>query len=131
MNLASKYKAFAWTVLLSLVWLSGCEKYLEIPLPIDQLATEDVFSTKPTILAAADGMYSNFGQGLLQAVYLRLTYHISDEGLIDPLPGTDMGELIRANMTETNTFLVPWSYFYPSIYRANEILERLPSVPAW
>lgn len=116
-------------MLLSFAGLTGCEKFLEVPLPIDQLATEDVFSTRPTILAAADGMYNIMGSGVLYANYNRFTTHISDEGLIDPIPGSDLGQIIAANISEGNTNLVPWTWFYPAVYRANEILERLPDVP--
>ena len=123
------HKAWFLALLLSFVGLTGCKKFLEIPLPIDQLATEDVFSTRPTIVATADGMYNIMGSGVLLANYLRFTYHISDEGLIDPVPGSDLGQIIAANISEGNTNLVPWTWFYPAVYRANEILERLPNVP--
>lgn len=124
------YKAWLLAACLSLFALSGCKDYLEIPLPIDQLATDDVFSTRPTILAATDGMYNWFGQGLLQGFTIRITYWLSDEGLIDPLPGTEIGDIIRGNLVEANTSIPGWSFYYPSIYRANELLERLPDVPA-
>ncbi|HMO31823.1 MAG TPA: RagB/SusD family nutrient uptake outer membrane protein [Lacibacter sp.] len=116
-------------VALVLGLISGCKKFLEVPLPVDQLASETVFKDRLTILGAVDGMYSNFGQGLLQGNFMRVTYNISDEGRIDPLPGTEFGEIIAGNLQEGNQQLIPWNWFYPTIFRANEIIERLPGVP--
>ena len=116
-------------ILMLLGFLTSCKKYLEIPLPIDQLATETVYKDKITINAAADGMYNIFASGLLQANTQKFVTLISDEGRIDPLPGSDLGNLIGGNLQEANTQLITWSWFYPGIYRANELIERLPAVP--
>ncbi|HMT74403.1 MAG TPA: RagB/SusD family nutrient uptake outer membrane protein [Chitinophagaceae bacterium] len=107
---------------------TGCKKYLEIPLPIDQLATETVYKDSTTIVAAVDGMYNIFASGLLQANTLRTSYWISDEGRVDPVPGSEIGNIIAGNLQEGNQQLLPWSWYYPGIYRANELIERLPSV---
>jgi starch-binding outer membrane protein, SusD/RagB family len=116
------------TAIVCFAGISGCKKHLEVPLPIDQLATPAVFTSKATILAAADGMYNRMGQGLLQGNVSRFSYWISDEGLLEPVPGDAVGDLIRANIVEANSSLIPWSWFYPAIYSANEIMERLPAV---
>lgn len=107
----------------------GCKKYLEIPLPIDQLSTETVFSNKATILSAVNGMYSSFGNGTIKSGYYQMTYWYSDEGEINPLPGGEIGDIISANIVAANSNGVPrLLWFYSSIFRANEIIERLPSV---
>lgn len=117
------------TFLLFLVMIiAGCKKYLEVPLPIDQLATGTVYSTKPTIQAAVNGMYSAFSEGLLKATYYKFTYWISDEGEINPLPGSEVGDIIRGVIVPANTQLMSWLYFYRSIYRANELIEKIPAV---
>jgi hypothetical protein len=117
-------------IFLMLLGLStGCKKYLEIPLPIDQLATATVYKDSTTIAAAVDGMYNSFASSLLQGNTLRFTYWISDEGRIDPIPGSEIGNIIAGNLQEGNTQTLPWSWYYPGIYRANELIERLPSVP--
>lgn len=120
-------KVSAFVLLLS--FSTGCKKFLEVPLPIDQLATQTVFKDRVTILSAVDGMYNGFGNGLLQGNVLRLTYNISDEGRIDPLPGTEFGDIIAGNLQEGNQQLIPWIWFYSHVYRANELIERLPAVP--
>lgn len=109
--------------------LPGCKKYLEVPMPIDQLTTSTVFSSKPTILAAVNGMYGAFGEGLVKAsVYYRSLYWHSDEGEFNPIPGNETGDIVRANIVPTNTSLVTMITFYRTIYRANEIIEKLPTV---
>ena len=109
--------------------LTSCKKYLEIPLPIDQLATATVYKDSTTIVAAVDGMYNIFASGLLQANTQRFTHLISDEGRIDPIPGSELGNIIAGNLQEGNQQMLPWSWYYPGIYRANELIEQLPSVP--
>lgn len=108
---------------------TACKKYLEIPLPVDQLATAAVYKDSTTITAAVDGMYNMFAQGLLQGNTLRYTYWISDEGRIDPIPGSEIGNIIAGNLQEGNTQQIPWSWYYPGIYRANELIERLSDIP--
>ncbi|HNR17920.1 MAG TPA: RagB/SusD family nutrient uptake outer membrane protein [Chitinophagaceae bacterium] len=115
-----------FTLLFSLI--TGCKKYLEIPLPIDQLATETVFKDRKTIIAASDGMYNMFASSLLQASSLRFTYWIADEGRIDPVPGSEIGNIIAGNLQEANTQILPWNWYYPGIYRANVLIDRLPLV---
>lgn len=126
-----KYKPikFGVIILMLVVLTTSCKKYLEIPLPIDQLATTTVYQDSTTITAAVDGMYNSFASGLLQANSLKFTYWISDEGTIDPIPGSEIGNIIAGNLQEGNTQVLPWSWFYPNIYKANELIERLPSVP--
>ena len=107
---------------------SGCKKFLEAPLPIDQLATETVFQSRPTIISAVNGMYNGMASGTLHANYMRFTYWISDEGVITPIPGTELGDIMSGNIVPTNTNLIPWSWFYLPVYRANEIIAKMPSV---
>lgn len=108
--------------------LQSCKKNLEAPLPIDQLATESVFKSKSTINAAVNGMYEGMASGLLYANYIRFTYWISDEGIISPMPGTELGDILSANIVPTNSNLIPWSWFYLPVFRANEIIARMPLV---
>ncbi len=108
---------------------TGCEKYLEVPLPIDQLATESVFATRSGIDAAVTGMYSAFASGVIKANFYKFTSFISDEGEINPLPGNDVGALLAANIAATNQNLPSLLWFYLGIYRANDVLSNLVNVP--
>jgi len=108
--------------------ITGCKKYLEVPLPIDQLSTGNVFNTKPTIISAVNGMYSAFSEGIIKANYYKITFWWSDEGEISPLPGSEIGDIISANIVPANTQLMQWVFFYRTIFRANNLIEKLPSV---
>lgn len=108
--------------------VQGCKKFLEAPLPIDQLATETVFQSRSTINSAVNGMYNGMASGTLHANYMRFTYWISDEGIITPLPGTELGDIISGNIVATNSNLIPWSWFYLPVFRANEIIAKMPTV---
>ncbi|MGB3008597.1 MAG: RagB/SusD family nutrient uptake outer membrane protein, partial [Chitinophagaceae bacterium] len=108
--------------------ITGCKKYLEVPPPIDQLATDNVFKTKPTIISAVNGMYNAFSDGLLKGTYYKITYWWSDEGEISPLPGSEIGDIIGGNIVPANTQLMLWVFFYRTIFRANSLIEKLPSV---
>lgn len=106
----------------------GCKKYLEVPLPIDQLATDNVFKTKPTIISAVNGMYAAFNEGLIKPNYYKITYWWSDEGEISPIPGSEIGDIISGNIVPANTQLMQWVFFYRTIFRANTLIEKLPAV---
>lgn len=116
-------------LILNIVFSVSCKKVLEIPLPNDQLSGATVFTTTSTINASVNGMYSAFLSQTNQASYLRNLYLLSDEGFLSPAPSNDLGLLISANIVGTNTWFNQWSYFYTPIYRANLLLENLPSVP--
>lgn len=108
--------------------ITGCKKYLEVPLPIDQLSTGNVFNTKPTIISAVNGMYSAFSEGIIKANYYKITFWWSDEGEISPLPGSEIGDIISANIVPANTQLMQLVFFYRTIFRTNNLIEKLPSV---
>src|SRR5687767_11158028 len=68
-------------MVLNIVLLSGilsCKKYLDVPLPNDQVANETVFSAKATIDAVITGMYSAFCEGHL-TINVRALANIADE----------------------------------------------------
>lgn len=108
--------------------LTSCKKYLEVPLPIDQLSTGNVFNTKPTIISAVNGMYSAFNESLIKPNYYKITYWWSDEGEITPLPGSEIGDIISGNIVPANSQLMQWVFFYRTIFRANTLIEKLPAV---
>ena len=115
-------------IIFLMIAITGCKKYLEVPLPIDQLATDNVFKTKPTIISAVNGMYNAFSDGLLKGTYYKITYWWSDEGEISPLPGSEIGDIIGGNIVPANTQLMQWGFFYRTIFRANTLIEKLPAV---
>jgi len=109
--------------------VGSCSKSLDVALPNDQISDQTLFTTKPTILSAMNGMYSAFANQSNIATRMRSLYWLSDEGEISPAPGTEIGDMITANLVATNQWFPSWSWFYTPIYRANQLIEALPNVP--
>ena len=108
----------------------SCNKAVDVALPNDQIADQTVFTTRPTILAAVNGMYSAFANQSNIATRLRSLYWLSDEGEISPAPGNEIGDMITANLVATNQWFPSWSWFYTPIYRANQVIEGLTNMPS-
>ena len=114
-------------LLVSCLTFSSCDKFLNTPLPNDQLSTETVFSTKETIRDVVTGMYnaySAYNNGFIE----RNCAALSDEGGMTSNPGSAIGDYVFANLTTLNGIQITWESLYKPIYRANLILENLPLV---
>ncbi len=114
-------------VLGSLLFLPSCEKYLEVPLPVDQLSTENVFKSKPAIDATVVGIYSYMAILTIAWDYGYALY-LSDE-LYYPSVAGSRNLLAIANIDATSTQVTSWAHYYTLIHRANVVIENLPNVP--
>lgn len=115
-------------VSVSFLFMTSCDEYLEVPLPVDQLATESVFKSKPAIEATVLGIY-NAISGLTHAWDFGYLLYLSDEIYYPAVAGTrDL--LAIANIDATNSQVTSWSHYYTVINRANIIIENLPDVPS-
>lgn len=120
-------------VLILLLAASSCKKFIEAPLPKDQIEAAAAFNTKPTIQASVNGLHSALGATSICGVILRTTYMISDEAVILPVPGADVGDVITGNFNAslvTYAAFPLWTDYYKAINMANVLLENLPKVPA-
>jgi hypothetical protein len=106
---------------------TSCEKYLEVPLPVDQLATESVFTSKPAIDATVIGIYSSLA-GLIHAWDFGYTLYLSDELYYPSVQGSRY-DLSIANINPTSSQVTSWGHYYTLINRANLVIENLPKVP--
>jgi hypothetical protein len=107
----------------------SCKKFVEIPLPHEQIVAEKVFSNDATAISAVMGLYGNTANGNLTvlngatSVYCSLSaddlYNVNTSATYDPF--TD--NALVANSSVINTSF--WSASYKSIYQANAILEGL------
>ncbi|MBN8664774.1 MAG: RagB/SusD family nutrient uptake outer membrane protein [Chitinophagales bacterium] len=127
-NISIYATRIAYCIMLTLM-VGSCSKSLDVALPNDQISDQTLFTTKPTILSAMNGMYSAFANQSNIATRMRSLYWLSDEGEISPAPGTEIGDMITANLVATNQWFPSWSWFYTPIYRANQLIEALPNVP--
>ena len=119
-------KIYQLIVLLSVMSLSSCEKFLDTK-PTDFLAPVNYFTTLEQLNYARNGVYSNLG-GTMTAYANYLTFAQADE----------------AFMNRTSLSTGPWNYFYNSadpyvlglwtnlynsINRANVVLANLDKNP--
>ena len=78
--------------LLSVLGVFSCKKFVGVPLPVNQLNAEDVFTDDKTATAAIVGIYSNMEFSLPVSTFLtllpglsadELTYTSGDEGYLE------------------------------------------------
>ncbi len=117
---------FALILLGSLLSVTSCEKFLEVPLPVDQLATEAVFESKSTIDAAVIGIYNAVASTVHVYDYANVTF-LSDE-LYYPVTAGTRQDLAIANINEATSSVTSWSHIYNIVYRANVVIENITDV---
>jgi starch-binding outer membrane protein, SusD/RagB family len=116
------------TILVFFMSFSSCEKYLDVPLPVDQLATESVFNSKPTIEATMVGLHSAFASLGNALDHLNFCF-LSDE-LYYPTIAGGRNSLAIADIQPDNSSVNSWAHHYTTIHRANIIIENMPGVSA-
>jgi hypothetical protein len=113
-------------VLGSFMSFSSCEKFLEVPLPVDKLATESVFKSKSTIEATVIGLYNGFGGLGLSLDYISTNF-LSDE-IYYPTVAGGRNNLAVASITPDESLVNSWAHYYTTIHWANIVIENLPGV---
>lgn len=116
-----------YIIVIFLTSIISCTDYLEVPFPTDSLTTETTFGSKATIDAAILGIYSQVAN-LNTIVFYRNYYMLSDEFVYVTPPPSDLGNINISNLQPTNIWINSWANYYSIIFRANTILEQLPSV---
>ena len=111
--------------LLSVLGVFSCKKFVGVPLPVNQLNAEDVFTDDKTATAAIVGIYSNMEFSLPVSTFLtllpglsadELTYTSGDEGYLDLATNTYLpGNPYTAGV---------WS-IYSTIYEANVCIQGI------
>jgi len=119
----------AWLFVLVCLF-SACEKFIEVPLPADQVESGTVFSDAQTATGAVTALYSemirsplllaNGGISILTGLTADEIYNTVPDGDMDPfthnaIPATN----------ETNLLGRLWEAGYKAIYGANAVLEGL------
>lgn len=121
---------YTYIILLLLCVLWGCEDFVEVELPSNQVIREDVFSQEESV------------KGLMQVLFYELSdasyFSSGDTGSITMVSGLASDELInystisvypeffQGNVTINNeTVGRLWSTLYSAIYMANDMMEGL------
>jgi starch-binding outer membrane protein, SusD/RagB family len=116
--------------LLSLVILTGCRKYLEAPLPINEVTTADAFNTDLSSAAALNGIYDAcYSQGYFDGTssvgYLTGIYGDELRNLSSSPSTLALYEDAVSSTVGGATGL--WSDFYSQLYSINTAIASLPS----
>ncbi|UOG77095.1 RagB/SusD family nutrient uptake outer membrane protein [Hymenobacter tibetensis] len=119
-----------YTILLSLAMLSlsSCEKFLEEK-PYDFIAAENFYKSEGDAVAGLNGVFNAL---LPQTYFGRTGWQITElpADLIRVGSSTDeRAQLSRFTYTSTNTEINSWwTNTYRMINRANDVIEKVPSV---
>ena len=105
--------------------LVSCEKLIEIDLPINEMATETLFSDSATIVAAAEGLYSE--NLLSNPVYYYLIPFYSSAMADDSYHNVVSYAPLNENTYSPTTSFIQslWQYPYQSIYVSNSFINGM------
>lgn len=116
--------------LLSLVAVTGCKKYLDSPLPVNEIAAEDVYTTDNSSAAGLNSIYDaiyNLGffagtgsVGFLTGAYGDELHNLSSS------PG-NIAVYEDAVSSTVGGVTALWSEMYAQMYSVNLALQYLPS----
>ncbi|MBB5441279.1 hypothetical protein HDC92_004986 [Pedobacter sp. AK017] len=114
-------KAISLMLLITVLVLQGCKKFVEIKELKDQLLTEKVFESDATANSAILGIYRGN-----KDVTLSLNAFASISGNdVDFYSTTSTVAVYGTYTIPANAGNIPWSSFYSMIYRANSAIENL------
>lgn len=122
------YKNTVWIGAIAMLLLvSGCKKFLNIPLPVNQIAGADAYSTDETTSGVLDGIYTGL-QGYLSGSngvgYNAGLY--TDE--LQNISASNTGTKIWYSNTITGTYGgIWWSDFYSELGIANTTIAAMQS----
>lgn len=129
MNINSIYKKISICVVIILcIAVSGCNKFVEVPDPIDTIPSDLVFTTDAKADAAVRALYEGMVPGPNPF-----------GGAIQASLGLSADELTSVSTSQFNDFFLNtvassntangniWSYLYGIIYNANQIIQNIPS----
>ncbi|RXM63112.1 hypothetical protein BOQ60_17320 [Chryseobacterium sp. CH1] len=126
MTMKNKIHFFSILLVIFILGLVSCEKFIEIDKPLDQLTTDEVFADSSTVESAILGLYvqqitsgtSSFLNGNV-TIYPALSsdeiYNTSTSASFDPFLNNEL----------SSTSTLSWTNPYNIIYSCNIILEKL------
>jgi len=118
-----------WALIGMIAGFSSCKKFVQTDLPKTQLTAENIFTSDALMNGALNGIYSNMESSSSYAGgdVASLTYlggESSDDFLSTSTDDPFYSNNLLPNDYHVSTF---WSTPYQDIYRANAILEGLPT----
>jgi hypothetical protein len=116
--------------LLLAIFLQGCKKFVEVPLPKNEVQAETVFNNEQTANAALAGLYSQLQSTTLSISNGGVTIYagLAADEIYNTSPSTDLDPFYGNAIPPTNTTGLStrlWNAGYKIVYHANSIIERL------
>lgn len=117
-----KYTTFIF--LISAILL-GCNKFVEVDIPPNQLSSENVFNDENSATAAVSGIYASLSTGFLSA-NMQFAMGYSFEDLIYNGSDDNYRQFMNKSIQVDNSFISSfWNGLYQYIYYCNSALESL------
>lgn len=112
------------------VFSMGCEDFIEIDVPRNEIVAESVFSTDETVESALRGVYveANLADRIFNSGLEQLTGIASDEVINLNISDNNYHEFFNNNVSPENDQVLTnlWQNGYRIISLANPIIENLP-----
>lgn len=115
-------------ILLCLLFTS-CKKFVEVPLPVNQTATETVFADDQTATSAINGLYSSMMTQNFSMLNSGITLYpaLSADELKNTVPDPTISSFTENTLNSKNAVIEFdfWKRSYNYIFQANAILKGL------
>lgn len=112
-------------LLLSLLGLGSCKKFVEVSSPANQLDVNSVFTDDKTATAAVVGIYSEMEFYSPVSTYLTLLPGLSADELAYTSFDNSFSEFVTNSYTPNNPYVSSTWGIYRYIYEANSCIERI------
>ncbi|SHM58763.1 RagB/SusD family nutrient uptake outer membrane protein [Mucilaginibacter sp. OK098] len=133
-KIATGIKWTTFVCLLTLIFSTGCRKYLDIPLPVDKVAGASAFVNDNSTSTVVNGNFSNLVNGVLTGSPVMGENSVGYRtGLYaDELQSISASDILgKAYFGDALTSLIgngtQWSGFYKQIYNCNLTIEGINS----
>jgi starch-binding outer membrane protein, SusD/RagB family len=111
------------------ILFASCKKFVEVPLPENQIQADKVFSNDHTAISSIIGLYSQLMNSNLHLANGGLSVYtgLSSDEIVNVSPNSNVDQFAQNSLTPFNSLIKNnfWTSSYSSIYHANLILERL------
>jgi starch-binding outer membrane protein, SusD/RagB family len=118
-------------IMLMAIIFSGCQKLINVKLPVDELTTPVIFTDSATAQAAVNGMYSQLynGEGTGTSFYSYRISLLPAESADEMVPVKNTFDYFYTNSLVANNSDINdlWSNSYNVIYLANSIINGVQS----
>ncbi|MES1249760.1 MAG: RagB/SusD family nutrient uptake outer membrane protein, partial [Chitinophaga rupis] len=121
-------RAFGTGLLLGVLTLGGCKKYLEVPLPASSIAAEGVFNNDGTAAAALNSIYAAFLNGSVFDNSSALTYTLGlygDEMVNYSTIFNNKALYMDAVTSSVSSVTGYWTYLYSQLYAINQAIQGI------